>query len=235
MPKQTSSKYNTNKTNKTKSNTKDDVTNNTTDNTTDNTIDINNTNDTDNLQINHYDKFIPIHPFRESIYHKFLKLLEKNNIEPYNFSKIELQKFALNIERGIFNYTINQCSIKEWNYMFKYIYTTKAVKIYSNLNTDNYIKNTELIHRLFTREFTEFDLAYFTSEQIFPSKYNNNMKLYNETLNKIAPKKEITNDGVHFCRKCRTYKTTYYQLQTRSADEPMTTFIECACGNKWKY
>jgi len=37
------------------------------------------------------------------------------------------------------------------------------------------------------------------------------------------------------CGKCKQSKTTYYQLQTRSADEPMTTFITCTnCGNRWK-
>ena len=37
------------------------------------------------------------------------------------------------------------------------------------------------------------------------------------------------------CRKCKGNKTTYYQLQIRSADEPATTFINCIdCGNKWK-
>ncbi|BGP36215.1 transcription elongation factor TFIIS [Rhodotorula kratochvilovae] len=28
----------------------------------------------------------------------------------------------------------------------------------------------------------------------------------------------------------------YYQMQTRSADEPMTTFVTClACSNRWKF
>merc|ERR1712166_36111 len=37
------------------------------------------------------------------------------------------------------------------------------------------------------------------------------------------------------CDKCGEKKCTYYQLQTRSADEPMTTFITCQnCGNNWK-
>ena len=37
------------------------------------------------------------------------------------------------------------------------------------------------------------------------------------------------------CRKCRSKKCTYYELQTRSADEPMTLFITCIdCGTKWK-
>ena len=38
------------------------------------------------------------------------------------------------------------------------------------------------------------------------------------------------------CYKCKKRLCTYYQLQTRSADEPMTTFITClSCGNRWKF
>ena len=37
------------------------------------------------------------------------------------------------------------------------------------------------------------------------------------------------------CGKCKTKKCSYYQLQTRSADEPMTTFVSCLnCGARWK-
>jgi len=37
------------------------------------------------------------------------------------------------------------------------------------------------------------------------------------------------------CGKCGKRETTYYQLQTRSADEPMTTFHTCTnCGRRWK-
>lgn len=37
------------------------------------------------------------------------------------------------------------------------------------------------------------------------------------------------------CHKCKKYAVRYYQLQTRSADEPMTTFCECVfCGNRFK-
>ena len=39
------------------------------------------------------------------------------------------------------------------------------------------------------------------------------------------------------CGKCRKSNCTYYQMQTRSADEPMTTFVQCVtpgCGNRWK-
>ncbi|CAO3687241.1 unnamed protein product [Umbelopsis vinacea] len=38
------------------------------------------------------------------------------------------------------------------------------------------------------------------------------------------------------CGKCKGRKTTYFQMQTRSADEPMTTFVTCViCGNRWKF
>ena len=37
------------------------------------------------------------------------------------------------------------------------------------------------------------------------------------------------------CHSCKQYKVTYYEMQTRSADEPMTCFCTCLnCGKKWK-
>ena len=63
-------------------------------------------------------------------------------------------------------------------------------------------------------------------------------------------------NGLFKCGKCKSVKTTYYQMQTRSADEPMvrtpfviyftmllltllsfsqTTYVTCkGCGNHWK-
>lgn len=38
------------------------------------------------------------------------------------------------------------------------------------------------------------------------------------------------------CGKCKKRNCTYSQMQTRSADEPMTTFVVCnECGNRWKF
>ena len=37
------------------------------------------------------------------------------------------------------------------------------------------------------------------------------------------------------CHKCGSRETSYYEVQTRSADEPMTQFITCLkCENRWK-
>lgn len=67
---------------------------------------------------------------------------------------------------------------------------------------------------------------------------------YQETKNIEEPPKVIP--GIHVCGKCvhnkdkkddpdRGRRTTYYELQTRSQDEPMTQFIRCLdCGFNWK-
>ena len=36
------------------------------------------------------------------------------------------------------------------------------------------------------------------------------------------------------CRKCKGNECTYYLMQCKSADEPMTCFVQCKCGNRWK-
>ncbi|XP_039010640.1 transcription elongation factor TFIIS-like [Hibiscus syriacus] len=49
----------------------------------------------------------------------------------------------------------------------------------------------------------------------------------------LAPK--ATTDQFK-CGRCGQRKTTYYQMQTRSADEPMTTYVTCVnCNNHWKF
>lgn len=38
------------------------------------------------------------------------------------------------------------------------------------------------------------------------------------------------------CSRCKEKKCTYTQLQTRSCDEAMTTFVTCTnCGHRWKF
>jgi hypothetical protein len=41
--------------------------------------------------------------------------------------------------------------------------------------------------------------------------------------------------GLYCCPRCKSWKTTYYLLQTRSADEPMTAFVECLlCSQRFR-
>ncbi len=49
-------------------------------------------------------------------------------------------------------------------------------------------------------------------------------------------KNNMATTDTYECRKCKQRKCHIWQQQTRSADEPMTTFVTCAvCGNHWKF
>ncbi|XP_049725367.1 transcription elongation factor A protein 2 isoform X2 [Elephas maximus indicus] len=45
-----------------------------------------------------------------------------------------------------------------------------------------------------------------------------------------------THTDLFTCGRCKRKSCTYTQVQTRSSDEPMTTFVVCnECGNRWKF
>lgn len=51
-----------------------------------------------------------------------------------------------------------------------------------------------------------------------------------------AQQKKARQEQLLTCTLCQSQQCTYYQLQTRSADEPMTTFVTCHnCGRRWKF
>jgi len=188
------------------------------------------------------EKLIPSHPDRKRIFEKFYNLI-KNNISNYKFdyNDNDIKKMCLNIERGIFNYAINSYTnyhsyIETWNDQFKTLYIGRSVMIYNNLNPNSKLKNTKLLIRLLSKEFNEFEMCLFTPKEMFPERWNELINICKESEPKYADKPQVIDDGVFKCGKCKTYKTSYYQLQTRSADEPMTTFVNCInCGNKWKF
>ncbi|KAF5477715.1 hypothetical protein F2P56_004332 [Juglans regia] len=47
--------------------------------------------------------------------------------------------------------------------------------------------------------------------------------------------KEKASTDMFKCERCGEHKCSYYQMQTRSADESMTTYVTCVnCNNHWK-
>lgn len=172
------------------------------------------------------DTLIPDHPDRKRVYKKFYELI-KNNIQNYtntfnNYTNNDIQKLSINIERGIFNksiylYNNYNSHIDTWNEQFKRLYISKSVIIYNNLNPNSTLKNINLLQRLLSKEFNEFELCSFTPKELFPERWK---ELTQECLKlepKYSEKQQIIEDGVFKCGKCKTYKTSYYQLQTRSA------------------
>ena len=160
-------------------------------------------------------------------------LFRKNIVKKLKI-KVKKQGIATNIEKGIYNYSIQQSHdkqiIKKWtNPYFVLIYINKLKQIMYNLNSN------EVINKLINKEIKSYDIVFMNYSDIQPDKWKELIEEKNTRLeNRYFPKIEASTDNFT-CRKCKSNKCTYYQLQTRSADEPMTTFVTCLqCGCRWK-
>jgi len=148
--------------------------------------------------------------------------------------KLNDEKKSKNLEIGIYNYSLEESTkrkiVKKWdNSFFCQIYIDRLRSIYLNLNND------KLVQQIKTNSISMKNLAFMTHQEFKPEKWEH---LINEKIkrdkNKYETKIEAATDTFK-CRKCHSNKCTYYQMQTRSADEPMTTFVSCIeCGNRWK-
>jgi transcription elongation factor S-II len=153
---------------------------------------------------------------------------------------IRRKKLSLNLEKGIFNYTIQTARlrnvVRKWdNKAFVMIYVDKFKSILLNLNAKSTIKNKELLKRLKNKEFKAHELAFMTHQELYPEKwkYLIDKKIKRDKSEGVVDLSAATDE--FFCFKCKKRKCSYYQMQTRSADEPMTTFVTCLlCGNNWR-
>jgi DNA-directed RNA polymerase subunit M/transcription elongation factor TFIIS len=187
---------------------------------------------------------------RTSCINKLVELFKNNKViikEIYKQNKIKTRltnklftNIANDIEKGIYDFTIEKCG-GEYNNLrqFKRIYMNKIISIYLNLNPTSHIGNKNLITRLFGKDIEYNKLAFMTPEEIYPEHWQEIIDKQKNIDKYIYTRKYVPISSTEHCRKCNVPNTvTYYSLQTRSLDEPSTTFFICTnpkCGNKWKY
>jgi DNA-directed RNA polymerase subunit M/transcription elongation factor TFIIS len=185
------------------------------------------------------------HPLREHARAKF---------EEY----VKFPAVARNIERSLYNWSVkgiremrnnNQNTMREpetqkniefraslsssWECrIFRIRYKTKLLHMLTEL------KRGGLVERMRSGELNLRNLAEYPAEVLRPDgpHAKQMMKVRErEMAMEQARAKEEDYEGLLKCGKCKSLKTSYYQMQTRSADEPMTTFVTCKnCGHKWK-
>ena len=70
-----------------------------------------------------------------------------------------------------------------------------------------------------------------------PERLAEDAAMKKENLDKASvPQAEKSISSMLTCPKCRRKEVAYSQKQTRSADEPMTTFCQCTyCEHFWKF
>ena len=97
----------------------------------------------------------------------------------------------------------------------------------------------QLVKRLQRKELDSKNLARYSADVLWPegpwAKKAFDIKRKDLEMEAARAKKDEGYTGLFKCGKCKGVRTTYYQMQVRSADEPMTTFVTCTtCNNRWK-
>ncbi|KAJ1960598.1 transcription elongation factor TFIIS [Dipsacomyces acuminosporus] len=99
-------------------------------------------------------------------------------------------------------------------------------------------KNPGLRNGVVEGEITAERFCSMTKEEMASNDLRQQMeKIKEENLFKAQGAGQTQAETDQFkCGRCKSRKCTYYQMQTRSADEPMTTFVTCTeCDNRWKF
>lgn len=159
--------------------------------------------------------------FRKNVRSQFNKTLKSN-------------KKSTNLEIGIFNYCLKEASqkkiIRKWeNKYFVQLYVDRFRTIYLNLQNNN------ILNKIIKNEISAEKFAFLTHQEMKPEKWDKyiDAKIKRDKY-KFENNMEACTDAFT-CRHCKSNKCSYYQMQTRSADEPMTTFVSCiTCGARWK-
>jgi len=146
---------------------------------------------------------------------------------------LENEKNSTNLEKGIFNYTLKEAEhrkiVKKWdNKQFVQIYLDHLRSIMANLKGD-------ILQQIKDGNVKPHIVAFMTHQELLPNKW----AIMIDAKSKRDKNRFETNisaaTDTFTCRKCKGNQCTYYQMQTRSADEPMTVYISCCiCGNRWK-
>jgi len=153
---------------------------------------------------------------------------------------VENEKKSRQIEQSIYNSSIqfsSENNIKRnWeNSIFKSLYLSRIRSIYTNLREDSYLQNKNFKTKIIENEIDPKNIASLSRYDIFPEVWEELLlKLSQKDKLKYELKPEAMTD-MFKCRKCSSRSCSYYEFQTRSADEPMTQFITCLdCNNNWK-
>ncbi len=172
------------------------------------------------------------HPerFRENIRLRFEAIFTTEKYPDPALAK----RNAINLEKGVFNYTIKESTlrkiVKKWeNPAFSQLYLDRMRSVYINL------KNTDLLQQILSGEVEPQTVASMTHQEFNPMRWRELIDIKRKRdASKCTNTIEASTD-MFTCKKCKSKKCTYYELQTRSADEPATVFVSCLdCGKNWK-
>jgi transcription elongation factor S-II len=160
--------------------------------------------------------------------------LFRDNIRKKLDEILNNEKNTSNLEKGIFNYSLKEADqrkiVKKWdNKQFIQIYLDRLRSIMINLKGN-------ILEQINDGTIKPHIVAFMTHQELCPERWATMIEAKTKRdKNKFETNISAATD-VFTCRKCKGNQCTYYQMQTRSADEPMTTFVTCLlCSARFKF
>jgi len=168
------------------------------------------------------------HPFRQSCLEK-LKFLETD------FDATSILAFEKSILEQAGELAKKHYVPRSWKSApFCELYKTHVRTVLWNIHPSSPVKNSRLLLRVKEGEFPLEQISRMTAYEMYPEMWE---KLSDKMLireQKILEGNKSRATDRFKCKRCSKRECTYYELQTRSADEPMTCFINCLnCGARW--
>jgi DNA-directed RNA polymerase subunit M/transcription elongation factor TFIIS len=141
------------------------------------------------------------------------------------------------VERSCLNETVAYCEKqgipRNWlDKNFVQVYSTECYRIVANLAPGSTVGSSYLAEQLLNGDIDANNITQLTSHQLSPLSTQSERDMIKR---RKEQKIELKICKAYVCPKCKKNETTYREVQTRSADEPGTFFIECVkCGHSWK-
>lgn len=142
---------------------------------------------------------------------------------------------ARRVEKAVWNHAIDvseQRKVKRiwFEPAFRILYTAKIRSLVFNLSHPD---NPDLKRHVLSALMTPDELVIKPPEDLFPTGPYNAMAV--QLSQKATAKENEYADGFTQCGRCKSWKVQWTQVQTRSADEPMTVFFWCSkCSARWR-
>ena len=189
-------------------------------------------------------------PLRDYARGKFQELYPGKSIKPRN-AELAVYNWAVTHTNGAIAVNKNKHEIEKpsWeNKLFRWRYKQRLLSVLFNLKN-----NPDMLKKVKPKE-----LETLTPGQMWPEgpwgQAEKKIREKEMAMEMAKAKNDAEYEGILTCPKCKSKKTSYFQLQTRSADEvsvpivfivlskrrltilqPATNFCSCLCGHRWRF
>lgn len=179
-----------------------------------------------NINTDYANKFMKI-PYLNK---KNIKLNKENYLRSHVERSVTIGKLneilydidaSILIEAGLYEFTLTYGLMNDiTKSLFPAIYKSKLDDILLNIFDPSNILEKNILNRSINLQ----QIAFMRPEELNPPIWHD---LVERNKYRESKRKNTIGTDLYQCRKCGERKCQIYQIQTRSADEPMTNFVTC--------